>query len=63
MPDSRVVDDPAGERVYQSPVPYEAGRINAAALYCSDGRIGDHIGEAIGQITHLLGERIDDPLV
>jgi hypothetical protein len=49
MPDSPVMDDAAGEKVYQSPVPYEAGRIYAAALYCSDGRIGDHIDDFLHQ--------------
>jgi hypothetical protein len=33
------------EHVYQSPIPYEGTRINAAAVYCSDGRIGDHIDD------------------
>ncbi len=32
-------------RRYSSPIPYEAARINAAAVYCSDGRIGDHMDE------------------
>jgi hypothetical protein len=30
---------------YQSSIPYESVRINAAAVYCSDGRIGDHIDD------------------
>jgi hypothetical protein len=33
------------ERVYVSPTPYRAERIYAAAMYCSDGRIGDQIDE------------------
>jgi hypothetical protein len=33
------------ERVYQSPTPYETGRIHALALYCSDGRIGEQIDD------------------
>ncbi len=27
---------------YSCPIPYEGDRIHAAALYCSDGRIGEH---------------------
>jgi hypothetical protein len=34
-----------GNRIYRSPIPYEAARINAAAVYCSDGRIGDHMDD------------------
>jgi Putative carbonic anhydrase len=30
---------------YLSSAPYEAERIYAAAVYCSDGRLGDHIDE------------------
>jgi hypothetical protein len=30
---------------YQSSVPYERTRIHAAAIYCSDGRIGDHFDD------------------
>lgn len=31
--------------MYESPIPYEAARIRAAALYCSDGRIGEHFDD------------------
>ncbi len=34
--------EPRGIRIA---IPYEAVRINAAAVYCSDGRIGDHMDE------------------
>jgi hypothetical protein len=34
---------------YRSPTPYEASRINAAAVYCSDGRIGNHIDDFLQQ--------------
>lgn len=34
---------------YVSTVPYEAERINAAAVYCSDGRVGDQIDEFLHQ--------------
>ena len=27
---------------YSSPLPYNSARMHAAALYCSDGRVGDH---------------------
>ena len=43
------MDDSGGGWVYRSPVPYEAARINAAAVYCSDGRIGDHMDEFLHQ--------------
>jgi len=32
-------------KVFQSRVPYQAERINAAALYCSDGRYGEQMDE------------------
>jgi hypothetical protein len=35
---------PQGE-TYESRIPYEAERIRAAAIYCSDGRIGDHVDD------------------
>jgi hypothetical protein len=35
--------------VYRSSVPYLAERINAAAVYCSDGRIGSPIDEFLHQ--------------
>src|SRR3954462_14452622 len=28
--------------MYESKTPYDTQRIHAAALYCSDGRVGDH---------------------
>ncbi len=31
--------------MYVSPTPYRAERIYAAAMYCSDGRIGDQVDE------------------
>jgi len=36
---------PPGADTYDSPIPYEAERIHAAAIYCSDGRIGDHVDD------------------
>lgn len=30
---------------YNSPIPYEEARIHAAAVYCSDGRVGDHFDD------------------
>jgi hypothetical protein len=30
---------------YQSPLPYHAERIHAAAVYCSDGRVGEHFDD------------------
>jgi len=31
--------------MYESPVRYEKARIHAAALYCSDGRVGEHFDD------------------
>jgi hypothetical protein len=41
-----------GRRVYVSSVPYESERVYAAAIYCSDGRIGDQIDDFL---HHGLG--------
>ncbi|GMU81157.1 MAG: hypothetical protein IT450_05335 [Phycisphaerales bacterium] len=30
---------------YESRVPYEQSRIHAAAIYCSDGRVGEHFDD------------------
>jgi len=30
---------------YNSTVPYEAARVHAAAVYCSDGRVGEHFDD------------------
>ncbi len=30
---------------YHSPLPYEEARIHAAAIYCSDGRVGEHFDD------------------
>ena len=38
--------------VYESPTPYEQSRIHAAAIYCSDGRVGEQIDEFL---HHGLG--------
>ncbi|MDX2146501.1 MAG: hypothetical protein SFZ23_03175 [Planctomycetota bacterium] len=32
---------------YRSPIPYESARIHAAAMYCSDGRIGDQFDDFV----------------
>ena len=37
---------------YESPLPYEASRIRAAAIYCSDGRVGEHFDDFL---QHGLG--------
>lgn len=37
------------DKAYQSPTPYQESRINAAAVYCSDGRIGDNIDDFLHQ--------------
>jgi hypothetical protein len=41
------------EHVYDSVVPYEAARIHAAAVYCSDGRIGNQIDDFLQQGLRL----------
>jgi hypothetical protein len=41
-----------GADKYASPVPYEHERIYAAAVYCSDGRLGDHVDDFL---HHGLG--------
>lgn len=33
------------EQSYESSVPYERKRIHAGAIYCSDGRIGEHFDD------------------
>lgn len=32
-------------QTYESPLPYESKRIHAAAIYCSDGRVGEHFDD------------------
>lgn len=32
---------------YQSPITYDSSRMHAAALYCSDGRLGEHFDDFI----------------
>ncbi len=34
-----------GGTAYESSVPYERARIHAAAIYCSDGRVGEHFDD------------------
>jgi hypothetical protein len=36
---------PAARYEYVSVVPYEQERVHAAAVYCSDGRLGDHVDD------------------
>lgn len=36
---------PESASVYESKYPYEKSRIHAAAIYCSDGRVGEHFDE------------------
>lgn len=40
MPDSK-----HAVKSYESQVPYDSARIHAAAMYCSDGRIGEHVDD------------------
>jgi Putative carbonic anhydrase len=39
----------AEKPLYESPTPYEQARIHAAAIYCSDGRVGEQIDEFLHQ--------------
>jgi hypothetical protein len=43
----------SGVRGYKSPLPYEETRIGAAAVYCSDGRIGEHIDDFLHKGLNL----------
>lgn len=38
---------------YQSPLPYVSTRVGAAALYCSDGRVGEHFDDFLQNGLHL----------
>ncbi len=38
---------------YLSTLAYESGRIRAAALYCSDGRVGEHFDDFLHHGLHL----------
>lgn len=38
---------------YQSPIPFEDARIGAAAVYCSDGRYGEHFDDFLQQSLGL----------
>ncbi len=33
--------------IHGSPIPYDASRIGAAAVYCSDGRFGEHVDDLV----------------
>jgi hypothetical protein len=37
--------NPPTRSSYESRVPYERARIRAAAIYCSDGRVGEHFDD------------------
>lgn len=39
------MDDAQPAATYESPLPYERARIGAAAIYCSDGRVGEHFDD------------------
>ena len=39
--------------VYRSELPFEASRIQAAAVYCSDGRFGEHIDDFLHNALRL----------
>ena len=35
--------------IHRSAIPYDSRRIHAAAIYCSDGRVGEHFDEFLQQ--------------
>ena len=35
---------------YRSEIPYQSGRIGAAAVYCSDGRLGEHFDDFLHNV-------------
>lgn len=39
--------------VFQSAIPFEASRIQAAAIYCSDGRFGEHMDDFLHRSLEL----------
>ena len=53
----RRADAPAP--VYESTTPFRMRRVHVAAVYCSDGRVGEQIDEFLG---HLLGSSLCDRL-
>ena len=41
------------ESIYQSRLPFEVSRIQAAAIYCSDGRFGEHMDDFLHNALKL----------
>jgi hypothetical protein len=44
---------PQNEIVYQNSVPFDENRIRAAAVYCSDGRFGEHFDDFLHNALKL----------
>jgi hypothetical protein len=44
---------PNRSKPYQSPIPFDAQRVGAAAVYCSDGRFGEQMDEFLHQSLGL----------
>src|ERR1700744_379954 len=42
-----------GIPAYHSPLPFDADRIRAAAVHCSDGRFGEHIDDFLHNVLGL----------
>ncbi len=42
-----------GKPPYHSPLPFDADRIHAAAVHCSDGRFGEHIDDFLHNVMGL----------
>jgi hypothetical protein len=43
----------ADDLTYESPLPFDAERIHAAAVHCSDGRFGEHIDDFLHNVLGL----------
>ena len=41
------------ERSFESSVPFDARRVQAAAVYCSDGRWGEQVDDLLHNVLHL----------
>ena len=39
--------------VYDSPIPFDSRRIQAAAVYCSDGRLGEQVDDLLQHALQL----------
>lgn len=47
------MERPANDFDYESSVPFDPQRVQAAAVYCSDGRLGEHVDDLLHNALHL----------